>query len=425
VALRPGQTIGLVTVATTLACAGESRPADQPSAVARRDSAGIEIVESSGNAPADWAIDTTFAVRVGTADDALKGASYQFVGIKGAARMRNGHIVVADAGASEVRVFDSTGTFLRTLVRKGAGPGELYEISALYRTRDDSIFVLNSHGSALAVFAPDLSVVRTIKPIEYRADSLRRPYSHPGVHGIFDDGSVLGVLEQTGNSSKRSKARDVTDFSFVDSTLYSRGVPGPQGRQVAQFGWIVSSRGHAFRLADRTSFIGEWLHTNLLEPNLYLALRGTDLYVANRAVAEVVVYGEDGRLKRIVRAEHPPVPVRAGDLPTIPRDGDRRSLNLGDRRVTLAGRIPDLPALHPVVTALRVDPSGNVWLRCLTGAQPRRNAWLVFDSTGALRHRVVDPLEMGFYEIGDRHVVAGMRDSDDVPSVVVRRINKR
>lgn len=63
-----------------------------------------------------------------------------------------GHIAVLDGQAQEVRVFDSEGRFLRTIGRKGEGPGEFEGAVAVHFDRDDRIWVVDARNARYEVF---------------------------------------------------------------------------------------------------------------------------------------------------------------------------------------------------------------------------------------------------------------------------------
>ena len=51
-------------------------------------------------------------------------------------RMASGEIVIANAGTNELRVFTPAGRFLRSLSRRGQGPGELENLGRILRAQD-------------------------------------------------------------------------------------------------------------------------------------------------------------------------------------------------------------------------------------------------------------------------------------------------
>src|SRR5687768_11386295 len=119
---------GLVAVAVsiTMGCGGSP-----DSAISRiRDSAGISIVENPEPAwTADQVemLDSTPALIIGNRD----GDPYHFTYITGAVRYPDGTVVVADLRSANLRYFDSSGTYLKTVGRPGEGPGDFVKDDAL------------------------------------------------------------------------------------------------------------------------------------------------------------------------------------------------------------------------------------------------------------------------------------------------------
>ena len=81
---------------------------------------------------ARWTLAAQPVIRIGSESD----TSAQFQRIVGVMRMASGEIVVANAGTSELRVFTPAGRFLRSLSRRGQGPGELENIGRILRAGD-------------------------------------------------------------------------------------------------------------------------------------------------------------------------------------------------------------------------------------------------------------------------------------------------
>ncbi len=103
----------------TAACGSEG--ASGP-AVAVRDSAGITIVENSGSVPTGggWSIAAEPELVIGTFEG---DPEYQLFQVEGALRLPDGRIAIGNTGSGEIRIFDASGVFLRSLGRKGEGPG--------------------------------------------------------------------------------------------------------------------------------------------------------------------------------------------------------------------------------------------------------------------------------------------------------------
>jgi len=66
-----------------------------------------------------------------------------------------GNLFVLDAGNQRVLVFDRRGRFVRSIARRGGGPGELMAPTGLAVLADGTVVVADLGRSALSVFAPD------------------------------------------------------------------------------------------------------------------------------------------------------------------------------------------------------------------------------------------------------------------------------
>ncbi len=108
---------GLIAVCTAVACGD-----------AARDPAG----------PSEWAVRSAPLLAVG---DTADNDTAVFATVSDARLMPNGVLAVADAGASAVLLFDSTGARVAKLGRKGRGPGEFTGRIALARRGSDAVAV--------------------------------------------------------------------------------------------------------------------------------------------------------------------------------------------------------------------------------------------------------------------------------------------
>lgn len=79
-----------------------------------------------------WTLSAQPVVRIGSEAD----TNALFERIVGLTRMPSGEIAVLNAGTSELRIFAPNGRFLRSLSRRGQGPGELENASTLFRGGD-------------------------------------------------------------------------------------------------------------------------------------------------------------------------------------------------------------------------------------------------------------------------------------------------
>ena len=163
---RPGQTLGVSNTALRsllaasillAACAPES--ATTPVTV--RDSAGVEIVESTApmwDPGEEWVVAADPILDLA---DTGRGAAHEFYRVADARRLVDGRIAVALQ--TEVRLYSDSGAHERTIGREGDGPGEFRRITSLGMLPPDSlvvydrrrITVLDSEPNAWDVFSAD------------------------------------------------------------------------------------------------------------------------------------------------------------------------------------------------------------------------------------------------------------------------------
>lgn len=160
-------------VGATVCLAGVSA-----SAQTVRDSAGIRIFTypEPARANAVWHLDPKPLLEIGGASGT---GPTEFTHIWGAARTASGGLVISDEPAQELRVFDANGRHLRTMGRKGEGPGEFSQIRgvfiygdtvyALDDTRGTAVFLLDGRLIRQAVF-PSLAPYHPVDPWGAMAD---------------------------------------------------------------------------------------------------------------------------------------------------------------------------------------------------------------------------------------------------------------
>jgi hypothetical protein len=367
-----------------------------------RDSADINIVE---NAPlpdtmSQWWLDPQPVLRIG--GDESSAAQYLFQRISGATQLASGELLVLDAGVPVVRIFDSTGIYVRDLVRKGGGPGELYYMASLHRTRADSIYVYNGEGDQLLVFAPDLTVSRAQRPTTFTADSTDKNRSL-GMRLVFDDGTLLSALSSADPLKPALDKPGQPAAPFVDSSLWARGTGGE--RMVSRFGWFVGKRGSY--LVERQFSYALYTH---FQPGGVYTVRGTDFFFADGAHFDIHVYdGATGQLRRRIRLKHAPVSLSSADA----------------QRIRDIPNIPPPPEHYPALDALHVDFDGNIWARSWrTVDSGVERVWFVFDSTGVLQQSVQDQAGFIVHEIGREYILGVARDEFDTPFVIKYRLHK-
>jgi len=391
--------------ALTAACGGGERAAAGPVV---RDSAGIEIVQNGGPAWGErdaWRVAAEPALEVGVGEG---DARYQFAAVADALRLSDGTLVVADGQAQELRAFDAAGRWIRTMGKKGGGPGEFNGLSSLFLLPGDTVAAHDYQAGRVTFFAPDGSVARavTLRPVDGTLP--------PRPLGVLGDGSfVVAPMYNPVFNDSPEPSRDSITFA-----LYS-----PSGEQTGSIGrfpgeetiTVIRGGQNSIAMRPRIPFGG----------NTMVAASGARLLVADNARYEIAEHGRDGGLTRLIRRSAEPEPVTEEDR----RDFRERQL----ARTSAASRFRDaqaemlkslpFPERKSWFQEVRLDPEGNAWVQ-RHAAPGGDTPWDVFDPAGRFLGTVDVPSGLRVTQIGAGFVVGAWLDELDVPRVRVHRIEK-
>jgi hypothetical protein len=78
-----------------------------------------------------------------------------------AVRDSRGRSFVVGSYSTEIKVFDSTGTYLRSIGRQGSGPAEFEGIARVIIEANDTVFVLDNMLNRYSVISPELEFMRS------------------------------------------------------------------------------------------------------------------------------------------------------------------------------------------------------------------------------------------------------------------------
>ena len=312
------------------------------------------------------------SLRVGVVDG---DENSTFGDLRGIEADSSGNIYVLDHQASEIRAFDAEGRYLRTLTRKGAGPGELTEANGMILSKDGTLWVQDHGQWQMIELSLDGKEIRRL-PMHVRSygyvwngtvdDQGRfwKPTSHE------DRPQTLppepGLIE--GSSRQFMKwfdpAAQLTDSVFVGEFTYRTFVS-----RTARGGY--SYRGLPF--APRGSLI--------VDP-------AGGFWITSGETYRVARLNERGDTVLIIAVDIPPEPVTEDDRSAYVSDFLERQPE--ERRLA-----EDLAALanptKPAIDQLNVDDEGRLWVRRLmeAGETP---IYDLFDREGAF----VGSIQLGF-----------------------------
>jgi hypothetical protein len=386
-------------------CGGES--ADSSGAVIR-DSAGIQIVENTTPSWAEgggWQLSDAPVLSIGE----LEGdPNYQLYQVYDARRLSDGRIVVANAGSSELRFYDSKGRFKKAVGGKGGGPGEFQGLAGVWALADDSLLTYDSRNYRVSFFDPSGEFVRSFQLL-----SLTGGKSSPNPVGPFADGSLLisartmAFSPQTEGGLRR------------DSVLYLRC--DPSAELLDTVGWFPGPEWYV------KSAEGIMAASSLAFGRSPVAAAFADaFYFGGSDSYEIARYDGSGELQRVIRRTHQRLDVTPED---IEHWIDERLADVDDEneRILWERLYADMPfpETMPAYQRLVIDDDGDLWVEEYQRPGDQRQHWTVFDPQGVMLGEVETPARFQVYQIGSDFVLGRSTDELDVERVQLYRLKGR
>jgi hypothetical protein len=334
------------------------------------------------------------AVSIGSGDGP---DAYLFSRVNGVLRLPDGSIVVADAGAHQLRLFDSTGHFVRAAGRQGQGPGDFGYIEAMARCGRDALLI--SSGFRISVWSLDLKFQREFKT----TDMIMWPVVCFAGTGLV----VKRDIDQGGDPT--------TDVVRVDSLLLDEVDSTGQSRH-ALFPIALWRRVYLLRDTPHVSI------PDPFAPATVLAADDSDMIVGDGETLHVEVRDRAGRVRRILRGPADDLTLTS----TLRHVYDTASLHGQDSEmrtwVRRAGsRISDhLPAYTDIVA----DAAGDIWVQRFAMPGSEVNRWGVFGRDGRFLGHVMLRPKLQVFDIGDDYVLGVRPASDGVQHVLMYRMRK-
>ena len=327
-----------------------------------------------------WGIASEPLFDVGAAqDDTL----HSFGDVTGATRLPDGSVVVADRLSASLRYFSPEGRFIRSVGRKGEGPGEFDYLAALRRC-GDSLHAQDIGPRRITVFDLDGTLARTF--------SIAGPTA--GQAPYMSDCNADGVYLNNG--------WDLSPVSTPGRIRWT--VPywlsHPDGTVRTPLGAHPGSERLLFSWGSAPYPLGK-------EP--VLALGRDAAYLGSADSFAIEVYALDGSpLRTIGLEERPPRTTGA----------DRARFKLLDTLGKPARQQPqlveewpeDFPPTLPAYTHFIVDGDEHLWVRRYPAGAADTTTWVVFAPGGTARAEVRLPALFTVYEIGHDYILGRLLD---------------
>lgn len=316
-----------------------------------------------------------------------------------------GRIYVGDRGRADVTVLDEDGAVLRTLGGAGKGPGEFQWINDVQVLPGDSLLVYDYGLGRITVFAPasdsvaytiDLGAASPLLP----PNSVRRL---PGTDAYV--GRVLEPFRASGDDPSRDYERtQVVRLLNPDGSVQRDSV------LVLRSGQSILTARNGRSVAAMPNRFGR--------PGELRAGPAGRLYYGWGDSLAVEIYSVDGRRVGGFTSPHRPPPVTDRDIErSFASETDARTFRSAAERFVeryASGR-------WPAFRTFRVDDRGRLWFGLLT-LEGEPTEWAAYDTSGTRLCTTTLPENVTLERIGAERAFGVATDRDDVPRVVVYRM---
>lgn len=259
----------------------------------------------------------------------------------------DGRIYVLDYLAAEVRAFDSSGTYLRTLTRSGRGPGELVRANGMILSPDETLWIQDhAQWTIIGVDLDGDEIARFPMPV--------RAYGYMWDAVLDEQGRFW---QQTSHSDEQPVFPPKLGVNEGSSRTYQRWFNPADQTTDSVFMGEASGRWHVSRTADG----------GLRHSGIPLGARGA--LIADPEGGFWTTRGDAWRVERLDEKGDTVMVLQVDIAPAPVTDEDRQRVidsHLEDSPNTraIAEEIVSLmPAKKPVLDQLVLDDEGNLWAR--------------------------------------------------------------
>lgn len=337
------------------------------------------------------------AAAVPVREVARSGVDTLFHQVTGVDVDSRGRVYVADWFAARVAVLDSAGRLLETVGRKGLGPGEFRSMRGLQVLPGDSLLVYDPTAARLSVFPPG-------EP---------RPAYVLNV-GAAAGGVPFHIRRTRGNDAHLAMFRPMfrgDDTARATDRLRVLELDGrPRGEPIRAY----PTRGF-LRVGDRNNFAVT--PDPFGREGLYaLGANGRIHYLWSDSLS-VETLDLQGRRTGGFSVRYRPPRVGPADV-----EAELEGMPPDMLRVFRPALDDSLPETWPAARGLIADVEGRLWIGLHTPAgEPRE--WAIFTDAGRYLGSVFLPRRTEMHAVRGSLLYAVEKDADDVPHVVIYRMD--
>jgi len=327
----------------------------------------------------------------------------EFAWISDVLALPGGEIAAVDPGPKEIRIFDASGSWQRTIGREGAGPGEFSGISWL-QLINDTLVVYDQSQRRLTLLGLDGRLFTTIHPQPEGTQGFVFPRAR-----TFSGNWVVSV-----------------NVALASAAAQGAGLPSGLMRDSLALG-LLSSAGdgpvHFFAGLPTQPILGiPELQIGMMAP-LFAAPRvmvvGDRIAVLDPENGTLSWYNAEGVLETKVGLGIPRRAMTSDWLDSTRRARLAEDVNQRQRTIAEAMFAPEAaPIEFPVFRSALGNGPDQLWLEEWQHPAPDRARYLVIAADGSWRASVRMPLGFTLTTIGPDWVLGVHRDADGLNRVM-------
>ena len=273
-----------------------------------------------------------------------------FGAVRGVQAASDGTIYVLDQQAAEVRVFDSGGRYLRTIVRRGEGPGEIAAANGIFLSGDTLLWVHDTgQWTVIGVNPAGEEVRRFTKPV--------MSYSYIW-NGRFD---WLGrYWKETSHPVGERNYPPPMGLSHLTDRYYYKSYDLSTGAIDSIYIGEFGGPSYAYSTPE---IVWGYLNIRYEASDRIILSPSGGFWRANTAEYRIARTDEDGDTLVVIEAGLPVQPVTAADRSAYVEDYLEFRPELRREVEEVAALLPDV---KPILADIFVDDEGHLWVQRVT-----------------------------------------------------------
>lgn len=404
--MRTIRSVSRIALGFLLSCTGGN---DRTPILTVRDSGSIRIATfdtAAHSVVPRWTVAPEPDLHIANREDDPR---YQFFFVTDALFVPAG-IAVAASGSNDVRIFDESGEYVRTIGGPGEGPGEFGSVDWLQRLGPDTIAVYDRGQRRISVFDVGGRLLRDVAIHRTPASLDRDAMQGPQPRGLLPDGSILVALYEAPAQLDGPSRPAVFLHAYA-----SDGTPGDSLASALGDDIFILPLGNGRAAVARPPF-----------PRITMFHVARDgFWVADNDAWELRRYDANGALRTIVHRVEDGIEITPALL-DVYVEAQIAGYPAGPRREE-ARRDAMTMAFHRIAPAFAgawVGEDGRVWIRDYAVPQDAGEMWSVFTPNGSLDARVRLPARLRVLRFSATHVLGVLKDDFDRETIARYRLER-